>query len=253
MPAPSVRPNFRVAPPARNNVPEPSVPPVEPGEPSDSQPLIRIRSLLVLGVLVGMGMLAWPRLQAAWRLHTSATALADYGLCMVGPTGPALLRDGSPQFRTLVRRRLVSAEANDRPFQDCAKLANDLTESMDAERAHRAPAWSFVEYRGNVAARGRGASAPEQGLDALGVNGRGLSELARDAWPFVRDGYVKLVKPSLAAHEAVHPVEPPGPAWDAGYPACARDTGPWAASTARSRLPTARRRTSRCSRAPMEG
>lgn len=217
MPAPSVRPNLRVAPAAKSS-PDASVPPVESQEAVAHEPLIRIRTLLMLGVLVGAALLAWPRMQAAWKLHTSATALADYGLCMVGPTGPALLRDGSTQFRTLVRRRLVNAEANDRLFQDCAKLAFDLTGSMDAERAHRAPAWTFAEYRGGTPARGRGAPTPELSLDALEVNGRGLSELAHEAWPFVRDGYVKLVKPSLAAHEAVHPVEPPRPGIGRGLP-----------------------------------
>jgi hypothetical protein len=37
------------------------------------------------------------------------TAFADYALCMVGPTGPSLLRDNPVEFRSLGRRRLASA------------------------------------------------------------------------------------------------------------------------------------------------
>jgi len=179
----------------------------------------RLRSVLIIGMAAGFVWTAQPRAAAAWKLHATAVNLANYALCMVGPTGPALLRDGSPQFKTLVRRRLVSSEPTERPFQDCAKLALELTASADAERAHRAPAWSFVEYGGDGGDGGASLTT-----EALGVNGRGLGQLAREAWPFVRSGYVKLVKPSISAKEAVHPIESarPGvgrglPAWRAGY------------------------------------
>ncbi len=187
------------------------------------EPPIRLRTLLVLGVIALAVWMLEPRAKAAWQLHGSATALADYALCMVGPTGPALLRDNPTAFRSLVRRRLIASEANDRPFQDCAKLSRDLTDSVDAERAHRATAWSFAEYGGAAADRAaKGAS--ELSVDSLAVDGKNLATLAKDAWPFVRDGYTKLVRPSLSAREAVHPVELPRPsigrglpAWHAGY------------------------------------
>ncbi|MCC6902398.1 MAG: hypothetical protein IT377_25730 [Polyangiaceae bacterium] len=188
----------------------------EPVAPEEAGPFIRLRTVLVLAML---GLAAWvlhPRAEAAWKLHSTAAQLANYGLCMVGPTGPALLRDNSPEFSALVRRRLIGAEAGERPFQDCASIVRELTQSASAERAHRLQAWSFTEY---------GGSGPtEASLADLGVTGHHLSSLARRAWPFVRGGYVKLVKPSLSQHEAVHPVETakPGvgrglPAWRAGY------------------------------------
>ncbi len=43
-------------------------------------------------------------------------------------------------------------------------------------------------------------------------------ERAKLAWPFVRDGYTKLVQTSLDAKEAVHPVPPSRPAVGKGLP-----------------------------------
>jgi len=186
-----------------------------PPAPSERGPIVRLRTLLVLSLLGLAGFVLRPRVEAAWKLHASANALANYALCMVGPTGPALLRDNSPEFRLLVRRRLVSSEANERPFQDCAKLARDLTESAQAERAHRAPAWAFAEFGGAALDHGK----PELTLVDLGVSSHHLADLARQAYPFVRGGYVKLVKPSIAAHEAMHPVETARPALGRGLPA----------------------------------
>src|SRR5258706_11903095 len=111
-------------------------------------PPIRLRTVLLLGLLGAGGYALYPRAQAAWSLHSSASNLADYALCMVGPTGPTLLRDNFAAFKNLVRRRLIAADANERPFQDCAKLSRDLTGSADVERAHRSTAWSFREYGG---------------------------------------------------------------------------------------------------------
>ncbi|MBK9000163.1 MAG: hypothetical protein IPM35_30970 [Myxococcales bacterium] len=195
--------------------PTPDAPTEKPAV-DPSGPFIRLRTLLVLGLIAGAAWLLQPRAKAAWQLHSTATNLANYALCMVGPTGPALLRDNSPEFAALLRRRLLSAEASDRPFQDCAKLAAELTGRAAAERAHRAPAWSFVEYGGT--------GPSDVSLAELGVEGHHLADLARSAWPFVRGGYVKLVKPSIAAREAVHPIDTPKPgagrglpAWRAGY------------------------------------
>lgn len=184
--------------------------------PEQTGPFIRLRTVLVLAILAAVAWVMHPRAEAAWKLHSTAAQLANYGLCMVGPTGPALLRDNSPEFGALVRRRLIGAEAGERPFQDCATIARELTGSASAERAHRLQAWSFAEYGGG--------GPSEASLVDLGVSGHHLSSLARKAWPFVRGGYVKLVKPSVSQHEAVHPVETakPGvgrglPAWRAGY------------------------------------
>jgi hypothetical protein len=187
-------------------------------------PPIRLRTILLLCVIGAAVYWLHPRARAAWQLHAAASGFADYALCMVGPTGPALLRDNPAQFRTLARRRLIGAEANDRPFQGCAKLASDVTGSADVERVHRATAWSFVEYGGAAADRARTGSRSELTMDALAVDSKRLAQLAKDGWPFVRDGYTKLIRQSLSAHEAVHPIElaRPGvgsglPAWRAGY------------------------------------
>src|SRR5882672_9628388 len=113
---------------------------LEPVAPSP----VRIRHFLLIGLLAALGFTALPRMRAAFRLHTAATAFADYALCMVGPTGPSLLRDNPAEFRKLLHRRLVVAGADDRPFARCAKGAYEVTQSLDTERVHRAPASSFV-------------------------------------------------------------------------------------------------------------
>ncbi len=181
-----------------------------------ARPPVRIRTLLAVALLVGGGCWAYPRALAAWQLHNSASTLANYGLCMAGPTGPSLLRDNPGEFRRLVRRRLVAARADERPFQRCAKEARELTGSADIERAHQAMAWSFVEY-GGAAADQPGAPGTFDLAD-LRVTTRPVAELAKRAWPFAH-GYTELVKPSLSAYEAVHPVELPRPGVGRGLPA----------------------------------
>lgn len=183
------------------------------------RPPIRIRTLLALGLLAGLAWAAYPRATAAWKLHSAASTLANYALCMVGPTGPALLRDNPGEFRVLVRRRLVSSPANERPFAECAKAAGELTGSVEIERAHRATAWSFVEYGGPAADRARHGSRGQLSIDGLRVTTRPVAELAERAWPFARGGWTRLVKPSMGAREAVHPVELPRPAIGRGLPA----------------------------------
>jgi hypothetical protein len=167
----------------------------------------RLRHVLLFAAL---GLLIWsglPRLRAAWTLHSAATTFADYALCMVGPTGPSLLRDNPTEFRRLVRRRLVAAVADDRPFSKCAKGAGQVMQSLSVERAHAASADSFVEY-GGAGADGRKEAVR---LDELAVTTQKLAELADEAWPFVRTGYTSLVLPSAYAAEAPHPVELPRP------------------------------------------
>lgn len=208
--------------PPRNARVAPSDPPPPLSAPVASrgrgEPPVRLRALLVIGVLLLVGWAMYPRAQAAWLLHTRATELADYALCMVGPTGPSLLRDDPSKFRQLVRRRLIYSAPDERPFEQCAHGARELTGSVAIERAHQATAWTFVEYGGPAAdtARTRGGDAFD--VADLSVSARALAELARDGWPFVRDGWTHLVRPSLGAHEATHPVELPRPAVGRGLP-----------------------------------
>jgi hypothetical protein len=129
---------------------------------------------------------------------------------MAGPTGPGLLRDRQlGAFERLLRTRLLAVAPGDAPFERCAGLARTLTESAEAEGAHRALAGTFAEY---------GASEkPQRSLTSLAISSGGLAELARAAWPFAR-GYALLVKPSLGAKEAAHPVPPPAAATGRGLP-----------------------------------
>jgi hypothetical protein len=172
------------------------------------QRALPIRLRHVLGLLVA-GLLvrgALPRLRAAWQLHSVATAFADYALCMVGPTGPALLRDNPTEFRRLARRRLIGTPADDRPFARCAPRARDATDSSEIEHAHRATAASFVEY--GLASPGAAGSFE---LRDLSVTTEHLADLSEQGWPFVRGGYTALVQPSAYAAEASHPAEMPRP------------------------------------------
>jgi hypothetical protein len=148
-----------------------------------------------------------PRVRAAWQLHNVATAFADYALCMAGPTAPSLLRDNPAEFRRLVRRRLVAAGADDRPFSRCARGARQVTDSAEVERAHHSAAASFVEYGGITGDGAPGATT----LDALSVTTRRLAELSEAGWPLVRGGYTSLVQASAYAAEAPHPIELPRP------------------------------------------
>jgi len=173
-------------------------------------PPVRIRSVLAALLLGIAGYAVYPRAVAAWQLHGLAAAVADYALCVVGPTGPSLIRDNPDQFAQLVRRRLVTAGADDRPFADCAELARTVTASEAVFEAHGARATDFREYEG------RGSA--ERTLADVRVSSERLSEVSRRAWPFVRGGYTRLVKPSLSAHEAVHPVAPATPSVGSGLP-----------------------------------
>lgn len=173
-------------------------------------PPVRLRHVLLLAVLGLGGAWLYPRAGAAWRLNGLAVALADYGACMAGPTGAALLRSRQlDEFQKLVRRRLVTAPAGEAPFKRCAELALKLTGSAAAEQAHRAGAFTFAEYGGNP--------SPAHSLPELGVSPDTVAAEAQRAWPIIR-GYSTLVKPSLGAFEALHPVAPPEPARGRGLP-----------------------------------
>lgn len=145
--------------------------------------------------------LAVPRVRAAWELHDLAGAAADYAACMVGPTGPELIRDNRAEFRRLVRRRLVAAPANDAPFSQCAELSRKLSSSESAFSAHRARAREFVEYGLGVPAKTKPRSLSELTFELTP-----LSERAERAWPIVRGDYRRLVRATLGTKEAVHPV-----------------------------------------------
>jgi hypothetical protein len=174
------------------------------------KPPIRLRAVALLAFVGGLGLWLQPRAVAAWEVHGLASALADYGACMVGPTGPSLLRSGaSAEFERLARRRLLGASPNEAPFARCATLAGKLS-SVEVERAHGATAEQFREYGAK-----NGATLA---MTALVVDPAPVQERAKLAWPFVRDGYTQLVQTSLSAKEAMHPVAPPKPGVGRGLP-----------------------------------
>jgi hypothetical protein len=150
-------------------------------------------------------------------LHASATAFANYALCMAGPTGPQLLRDNPDEYRKLVRRRLVSAQPEERPFAACMRAAGELGQTGRSVQAHQVEAAHFVEYGLDATERAR-TSTREISLNDLRVSSRRLAELYDASWPFAREGYTALVKPSLGAHEAAHPIALPAPGFGRGLP-----------------------------------
>lgn len=178
-----------------------------------SKPLIRLRTLVFLAFVGGIVLWLYPRAVAAWEVHTLASSLADYAACMAGPTGPGLVRTSRhDEFERLVRRRLVSAAPQDAPFVRCAKLAGELTSLLEVEQAHQLKAVEFEEY-GAKSAEGHRVR-----LKDLHVSPEPVIARAKLAWPFVREGYTKLVHTSLNAKEAIHPVAPPRPATGKGLP-----------------------------------
>ncbi len=172
------------------------------------RPPIRIRSLLALGVCAWLVCSLVPRALAGYRVHTLATTGADYAVCMVGPTGPALFRDNPAELARLVHRRIVAAAPGERPFEKCARHALSISGSAEVARKHALSAASFFEY---------GLSGTES-ASSLAVSSEPLVAAAHAAWPFVR-GYSALVKPSLGAFEAMHPVQLPRPGVGRGIPA----------------------------------
>jgi len=176
--------------------------------PKAPAPPLRLRFVLLLvGAVWGIWS-AYPRMMAALHLHDRAVAIADYGLCMVGPTGPTLIRDRASDFEHLVRRRLIASAPTDKPFHRCGKLALAVTGGVEIERIHNLSAADFREYSG------RGVSLAE-----LGVSAAPLAQLCSDAWPFARGGYTQLMKSSLGAVEAAHVPSPPRPSLGRGLPA----------------------------------
>jgi hypothetical protein len=172
----------------------------------------RLRHVGLVGLVGLLASWVFPRAKAAWQIHAVGSALANYSLCMVGPTGPETIRDDAEAFRRLVRRRLIGAAPDETPFARCARAAGELSADARAERVHSAKARSFAEY---------GIEASSAGLNTLsmlGVDGSLLMQRARQAWPFVRGNPARLVRPSLGAREAVHPVPPAAAGLGRGLP-----------------------------------
>jgi hypothetical protein len=176
--------------------------------PAFPRPPIRIRSLLILGLAAWALCSLVPRALAGYRVHTLATTVADYAVCMAGPTGPALFRDNPPEFARLVHRRIVASASAERPFEKCSKHALAITGSPEIARKHELSAASFSEF----------GLAGSESASSLAVTSEPLVSAAHAAWPFVR-GYTALVKPSLGAYEAIHPVALPPPGVGRGIPA----------------------------------
>lgn len=189
-------------------------------EPSVPLPRIRLRTVLAITLVAALSLWVKPRAASAWRLHTLANRYADYAACVAGPTGPSALRDNPTQFAELMRRRIVTARPGDRPFATCQKQAEGLELSASVIEAHGKKAEDFVEY-GGVAADRAAKVGPVNGeatLSSVLVTTDTLSSLAQGAWPFVRSGYTRLMKPSSHTAEAVHPVEAPRPGIGSGLP-----------------------------------
>lgn len=167
----------------------------------------RLRSVLLLGLVAwGLSSLI-PRALSGYRVHSLATSIADYAVCMAGPTGPTLIRDNPADFARLVHRRIVAAAPSDRPFEKCSKHALAITGSAEIAHKHELSAASFADY---------GLDGTES-QSSLAVRIEPLVTEARASWPFVR-GYTALVKPSLGAYEAIHPVGLARPSVGRGIP-----------------------------------
>ncbi|MCH2110435.1 MAG: hypothetical protein MK135_14020, partial [Polyangiaceae bacterium] len=65
---------------------------------------------------------------------------------MAGPLGPRLLKEDPAQYQALIRRRIVSASAAQRPFLRCRHLAKQVSEHHRFQRAHDLYAADFYEF-----------------------------------------------------------------------------------------------------------
>ncbi|MDX2051058.1 MAG: hypothetical protein SFV15_01620 [Polyangiaceae bacterium] len=129
---------------------------------------------------------------------------------MAGPTGLGLFRTSPAEFRKLVRRRLVAAGAQDRPFARCAALAEKLGASAREKSALGAPAALFQEWE----AGGQSSYS----LEDFGLSIAPVNELYERAWPWLRGDPGRLIQASLLPPTAVHPREPTRPAMGRGLP-----------------------------------
>jgi len=163
----------------------------------------------VLGLFIMVSTVAtlWPRGRNAWLLHNRATALADYGACMVGPTGPEIIREGRSGYADLLRLRVITAAGDTQPFVRCSRFSDRLGHAPAHERLHELKASAFREFWDG--AEGPSVSQLETSLAAL-------QELADAAWPFVRGKAAHLVQASSHTEEAAHPTAPPEPGVGSG-------------------------------------
>jgi len=163
-------------------------------------------------VLLGAGTWIVPRGQSAWRLHNLGTTLGDHALCMVGPTGPRLLREQPGDLSELLRLRIVLSAPDARPFARCTELADRIEMSVRARQAYSQSAAKFREYAGQA--------DPSAGFAVADFDfGRATFEgLAEQAWPFVRGAPLRLIEGSVHGKEALHPLVPPKPGAGRGLP-----------------------------------
>ncbi len=174
---------------------------------SPASPPVRLRYVLAI-LIAGWGGVSLARqARSAFELHDAASKAANYALCMVGPTGPKLLREGADEYVKLLERRVVAAGPGDRPFARCAALG----EKVGLSRAlHELEASAFREYFDGSAG---GHSASELAFDRSK-----LDELAETAGLFAPASLDALVVPERHAEEASHPREPVRPAIGRGLP-----------------------------------
>lgn len=175
-------------------------------------PPVRLRYLVLLAAAAMSVYSVVPRVVAYWQLHSAATDFANYALCMVGPTGPQLLKDEPDQFWQLVRRRLVSARAESRPFAKCEPEIDASPQAAERLAAHGARANEFEEFASFAA-----STKPTFAIEDLLVTTAKLELLARHSRPFSH-GYEKLVQPTRNARTVPHPVPLPRPMVGSGLP-----------------------------------
>jgi hypothetical protein len=193
--------------------PQPTFPPVEQGA-SSSPPVLPIRlRYLVLLIAAGLGLRSFGlRAAAYWELHEAATALANYAVCMAGPTGPQLVHERPAEFWRLVRRRIVASAADTRPLVACVPA---LVAYAGGSRraAHEGRASDFREY-GAL----RGELKSNLAVADLSVSSARLTGLLAAAWPFAPADLDELVRPERSTKAAPHPIEPSRPARGRGLP-----------------------------------
>jgi hypothetical protein len=162
----------------------------------------RLRTLLGVLLVGCSAATVLPRMRAAWRLHGLVSRVADYGLCMAGPTGAVAIRDDVSRFRLLVRRRLVASEATSMPFARCAALASEISGRPELMLGHAQMAAEFIEW---------GGGGQKHSINELLRVLPELATLHAQSWPLARKPLAELVRPSRGAFEAVHPMDPPRP------------------------------------------
>lgn len=192
-------------------------PPVVSSSVSSTGPVLPIR-LRYVALLLAAGLSARSlggRALAFWQLHGAASDLANYAACMAGPTGPELIARQPGEFWRLVRRRLVAARPDSKPFAACVPALDAYTGGLrDVRRAaHEAKAGDFQEY-GALPGEGK----PVTLVSALTVDTARLLELHERAWPFAPADVAALTKAERSAKVAPHPAEPPRPARGRGLP-----------------------------------